>query len=65
MRGKHDLNTWVVFVGLIKAFDSINHKLLFALLEKFGIPTRPLNVIIEIEITLGIKNHTTYSAGVK
>ena len=34
MRKEMDKNTWVVFVNLIKAFDSINHELLFKLLVK-------------------------------
>ena len=38
MRKEIDKSTWVVFVDLIKAFDSINHELLFKLLETFGIP---------------------------
>ena len=72
MRKDHDLNTWVVFADLLRVFGSINHKLLFALLEKFGILTRPLNIIkqlykdFEIEIKLGkYKNNIPYSTGVK
>ena len=59
IRKGHNLKSWVVFADLIKAFDSIDHKLLFALLEKNGIPSRPLQVIknlyknSEIEIKIG------------
>ena len=35
----------VVFTDLIKAFDFIDHKTLFVLLEKIGIPDRPLQAI--------------------
>ena len=45
MRKEHNLQSWIVFADLIKAFDSIDHKLLFALLEKIGIPSRPLQAI--------------------
>ena len=45
MRKEHNLQSWIVFADLIKAFDSIDHKILFALLEKFGIPSRPLQAI--------------------
>ena len=38
-------STWVVFVDLIKNFDSINHGLMFKLLEKFGIPDRVILVM--------------------
>ena len=45
MRNEHNLQSWVVFADLIKDFDSIDHKLLFVLLEKFGIPSRPLQAL--------------------
>jgi hypothetical protein len=38
LRREHDLDSHVLFVDLIKAFDTANHELLFALLEKFGAP---------------------------
>jgi hypothetical protein len=38
LRREHDLDSHVLFVDLIKAFDMANHELLFALLEKFGAP---------------------------
>ena len=33
MRKDHNLQSWVVFADLIKASNSIDHKLIFALLE--------------------------------
>ena len=45
MRKEHNLQSRVAFADLIKAFDSIDHKLLFVLLEKIGIPSRPLQAI--------------------
>ena len=45
MRNEHNLQSWVVFADLIKDFDSIDHKFLFVLLEKFGIPSRPLQAL--------------------
>ena len=72
IRKEHDLNSWVVFADLIKAFDSIHHGLMFELLKKFGVPTRPLNVIKKlyknfmIEIKVGKKKTLIdYSTGVK
>ena len=58
LRKEHNMNSWVVFADLIKAFNSIHHGLMFKLLEKFGVPVRPLNVIkklyknFQIEIKL-------------
>ena len=34
MRKEHNLKSWMVFADLIKAFDSVDHKLLFVLLKK-------------------------------
>ena len=36
MINEYDLNTWVVFVDLVKAFDTIHHELLFKLLGKYA-----------------------------
>jgi hypothetical protein len=36
LRREHQLPTYAVFVDLIKAFDTANHDLLFALLLPFG-----------------------------
>jgi hypothetical protein len=36
---------WALFVDLEKAFDMVRHKLLFKLLEIYGIPEDLINVI--------------------
>ena len=71
-RKETDKSTWVLFVDLIKAFDSINHELLFKLLEKFGIPDRVIMVIKNLYKILKTKltvekcvNFVDYSTGVK
>ena len=33
-----DHNSWVIFLDLIKTFDTANHQLILQLLWKFGIP---------------------------
>ena len=69
---EHDLNTWVVFVYLVKAFDTIHHELMFKLLGKFGIPKYLITVIeklyheFKIEIKVGkCKEKIDYQTGVK
>ena len=63
MNEEHDINSWIVFVDLMKAFDSIHHKLMFELLKKTIIPDRPLKVIkklykdFKIQINVGICNN--------
>ena len=72
LRKEHDLNSWVVFVDLIKAFDSIHHSLLFLLLKKIGIPDRVIKVIknlyndFKTEIKVGdVSKLIDYRSGVK
>ena len=72
MRKEHDLESWVIYADLIKAFDSIHHELLFRILEKFGIPLSLIKVIrklynnFKIEICVGkCKAEIDYAAGVK
>ena len=45
MRKEYDLESWVMYADLIKAFDSIHHELLFLILEKFDIPLSLIKVI--------------------
>eukprot|EP00978_Attheya_sp_CCMP212_P005525 scaffold12430_cov41-Attheya_sp.AAC.1 len=45
MRKQHGQDTWAVFVDLVKAFDTADHKLLFAILKKYGIPDTLITVI--------------------
>ena len=33
MRQEHDIESWVVFADLVKAFDSIHRELMFELLK--------------------------------
>ena len=72
MRKEHDLESWVMYADLIKAFDLIRHELLFRILEKFGIPLSLIKVIrkiyhkFKIEICVGkSKDELDYAAGVK
>ena len=37
-RRYHNQPTWALFVDLVKAFDTVNHALLFKLLERYGVP---------------------------
>jgi hypothetical protein len=59
IRHKHMQSTWVIFVDLVKAFDTIDRDLLFEILSKFRIPhsmiyvTRRLYDETEIKISVG------------
>ena len=66
IRKEHDMISWVVFVDLIKAFDTINHEMMFKLLSKFGVPDRLLRVIKKNLPKIGkCKTYVNYSTGVK
>jgi hypothetical protein len=38
MQKNHNLQSYVAFVDLVKAYDTANHELLLTLLEKYGAP---------------------------
>lgn len=42
---QHGLDTWALFVDLIEAFETAYHKLLFKILEKYGVPARSIDTI--------------------
>jgi hypothetical protein len=45
LRRLHKKETFVLFVDLIKAFDTVNHDLLFKVLLKFWIPEELVGVV--------------------
>jgi hypothetical protein len=73
VRQKHNLPSWVLFVDLEKAFNTVRrHELLFKLLEIYKIPEDMIDVIrrlyknIELKLNSGsAKDTSPYSVGVK
>lgn len=47
--------TFILFVDLIKAFDSVNREMLWKILAKFGIPESLISVIQKMHNDIGIK----------
>ncbi len=71
MRRQHGLESFVLFVDLVKVFDTIQHTLLLQILERYGIPLA-LKIVSEkmykncqVEITCGkVSSIIDYIAGV-
>ena len=47
-RREHNQETWAIFIDLVKAFDTVPHRALFAVLRRCGIPDHCLNIIIRL-----------------
>ena len=45
LRREVDKSSWVVFLDLVKAFDTVDHTLILKLLQKIGIPPNVVRVI--------------------
>jgi hypothetical protein len=73
LRREHRLESHVLFVDLIKAFDTANHELLFSLLEKYGAPAPLVDAVRrlheEFGLDLNLDNRNTcniaYTVGVR
>lgn len=73
-RREHNLATHVLFIDLVKAFDTAHHDLLYAILAKYGIPPPMINVIkllytdLKVNVRLGDSKdeaQVSYTNGVK
>jgi hypothetical protein len=54
-RHEHGLGTWVVFIDLVKAFDSVPRDGLYIVLGKLGIPPKMTRLIMRFHSDLIIK----------
>ena len=44
-RSEHGLESWVLFLDLVKAFDGVPRELLWMILTKFGAPKKLINLL--------------------
>ena len=44
-RSEHGLESWVMFLDLVKAFDRVPRNLLWDVLKKFGVPPKLIKLI--------------------
>ena len=63
LRRQHNLETFVVFADLVKAFDTSDHTLIINILRKYGAPPKICNSIerlySDLHVTLKIGKETT------
>ena len=72
LRRQHNLETYVIFADLVKAFDTSNHDLIIDIIRKLGGPTKFCNAIerlyTDLTVTLKIgkeKSDIAQSVGVR
>jgi hypothetical protein len=73
LRRNHNMETWGLFVDLVKAFDTANHDLLYEILEIYGVPPQLLDVIkrlydgasVNLKIGEAEPRSIPYTVGVK
>ena len=53
-RREHGLESWVLFVDLVKAFDSVPRDVLWAVLAKMGVPPHLIYVIKRMNVDLKV-----------
>ena len=54
-RRKHGLETWVIFLDLVKAFDRVPRAMLWMVLRKFGVPEKIVSLLIRLHENVNVK----------
>ena len=54
-RKEHNMETWALFVDLVKAFDTVPREALFTVLRRFGLPDHFVNIVIRLHEHAKIK----------
>jgi hypothetical protein len=54
-RKEHDLETYLLFIDLVKAFDTVPRASLWKVLSKYGVPPHLVKVIMELNTNCSVK----------
>ena len=54
-RKEHNLDTWALFIDLVKAFDSVSREALFLILLRFGMPPHFVNLVARLHTGAVVK----------
>ena len=53
-RREHNLETWILFLDLVKAFDRVPRELLWSILSKFGVSNKMINILKLLHATFKV-----------
>ena len=54
-RREHGLETWVLFIDLVKAFDRVPRELLWKVMLKYGVPPKLVELLIALHESVIVK----------
>ena len=54
-RREHGLESWVLFLDLVKAFDRVPRQVLWSILEKFGVPAKLVSLLKALHTEFKVK----------
>ena len=49
-RQEHNIETWAVFIDLVKAFDTVPRKALFEVLSRYGLPDHFVRIVMRLHV---------------
>ena len=54
-RREHSLESWVLFIDLVKAFDRVPRDLLWEILGKFGVPLKLISILKDLHTDISVQ----------
>ena len=54
-RREHGLESWILFLDLVKAFDRVPREMLWLVMEKFGVPMKLIRLLRALHANVQVK----------